>query len=69
MSRNITPWGRQCKAQMILQGITLKELSKKVGLSHTYVSAVINGRVMVPEETTDKISKALNIPVLNHVHE
>lgn len=63
MSKTITPWGRQCKAQMVLQGISLKDLSKTVGLSNTYVSAVINGRMVVPAETTEKISKALNVPM------
>ena len=66
MSKNILPWGRQYKAQMIMQDITLKKLSEKVGLSKTYVSAIINGRIMVPKETTDKISKELNIPILNN---
>lgn len=63
MSRTITQWGRQCKAQMALQGISLKDLAKTVDLSHTYVSAVINGRMVAPAETTEKISKALDIPV------
>lgn len=61
MSKTITPWGRRCKAQMSLLDITLKELSETVGLSNTYVSAIINGRIIAPEETTEKINKALNM--------
>lgn len=59
MSKTITPWGKQCKAQMTLQGLTLKELSAAVGLSHTYVSAIINGRIIAPDGTIEKINKAL----------
>lgn len=59
MSKTITPWGKQCKAQMTLQGLTLKELSEAVGLSHTYVSAIINGRIIAPQETVEKINKVL----------
>ncbi len=61
MSKTITPWGKQCKVQMMLLGLSLKELSEIVGLSHTYVSAIINGRIVVPEETVKKISKALQV--------
>lgn len=61
MSKTITPWGKQCKAQMMILGLSLKELSEIVGLSHTYVSAIINGRIIVPEETVKKISNALQV--------
>lgn len=59
MSKTITPWGRQCKVQMVLQGLTLKELAAAVGLSHTYVSAIINGRTIAPQETVERINEAL----------
>lgn len=59
MSKTITPWGRQCKVQMMLQGLTLKELAAAVGLSHTYVSAIINGRTIAPQETVERINEAL----------
>lgn len=61
MSKSITPWGRQCKAQMILKNLTLEELSISAGLSKTYVSAIINGRIVVPDETVQKINKVLGI--------
>ncbi len=61
MSKTITPWGRQCKAQLAFKGITLSKLSDDTGLSKTYLSAIINGRVVVPNETKDKISQALGL--------
>lgn len=61
MGKNITPWGRQCKVQMALLGVSLKDLSKMVGLSNTYVSSIINGRVVAPEDTVAKINQALQV--------
>lgn len=61
MSKTITPWGKQCKVQMMLLGLSLKDLSKMVGLTYTYVSAIINGRIIAPDETVAKINKALQI--------
>lgn len=46
---------------MAALGISQKELSETVGLSHTYISAIINGRIIAPDETVEKISKALQI--------
>lgn len=61
MGKNMTPWGKQCKVQMAVLGLTLKDLSEAVGLTNTYVSAIINGRVIAPEETIEKINKALQV--------
>ena len=61
MSRTITPWGKQCKAQMTLLDLSLKDLSREVGLSHTYVSGIINGRIIAPDETVEKINRTLQI--------
>lgn len=61
MGKTISPWGRQCKSRMALSGMTLKELSASVGLSQTYVSAIINGRLFAPEDTIEKINRALRI--------
>jgi len=57
----ITPWGRQCKSQMILLGKTLASLSEEVGFSKFYVSGVINGRVAGGENAVEKISRALGV--------
>lgn len=61
MSKNISPWGRQCKIQMIALGKTLSQISSETGLSRTYISAIINGRVSVPQDTVNKISKCLEV--------
>lgn len=61
MGKTISPWGRQCKAQMIVLGISLKDLAKSVGLSPNYVSAIINGRMIAPEENVQKISDTLQV--------
>lgn len=63
MSKTITAWGRRCKAQMILLPKSLTELAKEVGYSETYVSSIINGRVVVPAETAEKITSALNVEI------
>lgn len=59
MGKNITPWGKQCKIQMVNLGKTLTDLSKETGFSRTYISAIINGRVIAPMETKQKISENL----------
>ena len=61
MGKNITPWGKQCKMQMIALGKTLTDISEETGLSRTYISGIINGRLRVPPETTSKISKSLSV--------
>lgn len=61
MSKNITQWGKECKKQMIENGITLKKLGEHTGYTNTYLSAIINGRVIAPDETLNKINKVLEI--------
>lgn len=61
MGKNITPWGKQCKIQMFSLGKTLTDLSKETGLSRTYISSIINGRVVAPQETICKISESLSV--------
>ena len=63
MHKSITPWGRKCKSQMILIPMSLTELAKATGYSTTYVSAIINGRQVVPEETAAKITAALKVDI------
>lgn len=62
MKKNISPWGKQCKTQMIILNKSLKGLSSEIGLSATYISSIINGRMIPPIETINKINKALDIP-------
>lgn len=59
--RELSPWGRQCKAQMILLDKTLDSLSRETNLSRSYISAIINGRVVAPEETVQLVSNALKV--------
>lgn len=61
MKRELSPWGRQCKVQMVVLEKTLSDLSQETNLSKTYISAIINGRMVVPEKTIQAISKALEV--------
>lgn len=61
MKRNLSPWGKQCKIQMVALDKSLADLSDETSLSRTYISAIINGRMSAPEETVKAISKALDV--------
>lgn len=61
MKRELTPWGKQCKIQMVALGKSLSDLSNETNLSRTYISAIINGRQVAPEETMNAISSALEV--------
>lgn len=63
MKKYISPWGIQCKVQMVAQDKTLKEVAKATGYTHTYVSAIINGRIKAPENTIAKISDELGVSI------
>lgn len=61
MGKNITPWGIQCKMQMVATGKSLTALSQETGFSRTYISAIINGRLAAPDDTIKTISSALKV--------
>lgn len=61
MKKKLSVWGQQCKVQMIILGKTLEDLSTATQLSRTYISAIINGRMIVPKETIQKISNELDV--------
>ena len=61
MKKTLSPWGKQCKQQMVELGMTLTDVSKVTNLSRTYISGIINGRLIVPEATIKKINDALEI--------
>lgn len=63
MKKKLSTWGQQCKIQMLVLGKTLEDLSTATQLSRTYISAIINGRIIVPEETIQKISNELDVNV------
>ncbi len=61
--RKLSPWGRKCKVQMVVLEKNLSALSQETNLSKSYISAIINGRVIVPDETIQTISRALEVDV------
>lgn len=61
MKRELSPWGKQCKVQMIVLGKGLEQLSKETNFSKSYISSIINGRILVPDETVKVISDALEV--------
>ncbi len=64
MGKTMTPWGKACKLQMVALDKSLDDISKETGYSRTYISAIINGRYIVPEGTMRKIGTALGIDVV-----
>ena len=61
MGKNISPWGIQCKQQMLAKRMKLKDLSQETGLSVPYLSTIINGRVVAPPATIQRINSILEI--------
>ncbi|MCI9545357.1 MAG: helix-turn-helix transcriptional regulator [Lachnospiraceae bacterium] len=59
--RELSPWGKQCKVQMVILDKTLEDLSVETKLSKTYISSIINGRMIPPEDTIRVISDALEV--------
>lgn len=61
MKRELSPWGKQCKIQMLTLGKSLGDVCRETNLSKTYVSAIINGRTYAPDETVGAISRVLDV--------
>lgn len=61
MKRKLSPWSKQCKIQMVALDKSLELLSQETRLSRSYISAIINGRIIVPDETVKVISDALKV--------
>lgn len=59
--RELSPWGKQCKIQMVALNKSLSDLSAETKLSKTYISSIINGRMIPPEGTIRVISNALEV--------
>lgn len=59
--RQLSPWGKQCKVSMVENQKTLADIAEVTGYTKTYVSAIINGRVIVPDSTKQAISDALGV--------
>lgn len=64
MKKQLSPWGQQCKLQMLILGKSLADVSSDTNYSRTYISAIINGRIVAPDETVKAISKALNVDTM-----
>ncbi len=61
MRKELSPWGKKCKSQMILLGKSLTDLSRETNLSRTYISSIINERIIVPDTTVKLICDALEV--------
>ena len=61
MKRELSKWGKKCKVQMVILGKSLSDVADSTGYSRTYISAIMNGRVVAPKETIEKISRALGV--------
>lgn len=61
MKRELSPWGKKCKTQMVELNKSLADVSKETRLSRTYISSIINGRTLAPKETILCISRALQV--------
>lgn len=60
MAKALSPWCKQVKKTMIDRDMSVNELSKLIGRTREYTSAVINGRAY-SEEMVKAISDELNI--------
>ncbi len=61
MPSRITGWHRAVKIAMVDKNISFADLEKALGLSRTYLSAVINGRIY-SDTAAKRISEFLSIP-------
>lgn len=61
MKKKMSSWSRKCKSQMALLDKSLTDLSNETNLSRTYISAIINERIVVPDDTKRIICTALEI--------
>ncbi|TGY90886.1 XRE family transcriptional regulator [Petralouisia muris] len=61
MKRELSPWGKQCKIQMLTLEKSLNDICRETNLSRSYVSSIINGRTVAPDETVGAISRVLDV--------
>ncbi len=61
MRKALSPWSRKCKAQMVILGKSLAALSQETNLSRTYISSIINERIVAPDDTVKLICNALEV--------
>lgn len=63
MKKQLSPWGQRCKLQMLILGKSLADISGDTNYSKSYISAIINGRIVAPDETIKTISEALEVDI------
>lgn len=57
----MSDWGKECKVQMLQKNMSLKDVATVTGYTRTYISAIINGRVIPPFSTLEKINLVLGV--------
>lgn len=60
MARKLRPWCKAVKIELIERDMTIADLAERIGHQRTYVSAVINGRV-ISEPVIKLICDELNL--------
>ena len=60
MTEKLSPWCKRAKIAMIENDIAVKDLSAELAYNRSYISSVLNGRVISPP-VRKRISDFLNI--------
>jgi len=58
----ITEFGETIKLIRFIKGDKLNDMARKVGLSHSQVSAIEHGRRSMKDDYISKIQEAYNLP-------
>lgn len=61
MARQLSPWCKQVKCELINRDMSIAELAERIGRTREYTSGVVNGRIYA-EPVVKLISDVLNIP-------
>lgn len=61
MATKLTPFGKLVRKHRLENEITLNEMSKKVGVSSAFASAVETGAKRIPDGYVAKVSSALDL--------
>ena len=60
MAEKLSPWCKRAKITMIKNDISVNDLSAELEYNRSYISSVLNGRVISPK-VRKRISDLLNI--------
>lgn len=60
MAEKLSPWCKKAKIAMIQKDIGVSDMAEKLGNNRSYISSVLNGRVVSPP-IRKRISDYLNI--------